>query len=185
MRSWGWSSAVCVPQASWGHRGAGEPRHTPPQRATVPSQSHLHFTAGPHLGQTPERKTACICTHCANLISKAYFHPVPHLTLTAATRKRQDGHRRSCLADGKPRPHYLQVQAGPQQTAGPQAASVQASAAAHTVALSSPQAAPTWPTRLSRAQEGDGPCWPSWEHTQGPPHPSPSACLPQLQPDEQ
>lgn len=70
----------------FGRLGCWRTLGTSPQRATVSSQSHLHFTAGPHLAWTPIRKTACICTHCANLISQAYFHPAPHLTLTTATR---------------------------------------------------------------------------------------------------
>lgn len=37
-------SSLC--STSW---GAGEPPYTLPQRATVPSQSHLDFTASPHL----------------------------------------------------------------------------------------------------------------------------------------
>lgn len=55
------------------------PAHTS-QRATVPSQSNLHFMAGPHLAWTPEGKTACICTHRTNLISKHIFTwYLPHL----------------------------------------------------------------------------------------------------------
>lgn len=107
---------------SWGAR---EPGHILPQRATIPSQSRLRFTAGPHLDRTPVRKTACICPHCANLILKAYFHPEPHLTRRAATRERQTGHRVSYSADEKRRPCELEVQAGPEQKVGPQAASAQ------------------------------------------------------------
>lgn len=107
-------SNLCT--TSW---GAGESRRALPQRATVPSQSHLHFTAGAHLAWTPVRKTACTCTHCTNLISKAYFHPVPHLTLIAATRERRAGHWAFLFSRWKTKACQLEVQAGPEQTVGP------------------------------------------------------------------
>lgn len=54
-----------------------------------------------------------------------YFHPAPHLTLTAATGEGQAGHWLSYSANGKPRPSELEVQVEPEHKASPRATSVQ------------------------------------------------------------
>lgn len=96
-----------------------------PHKGSLALPEALTFHCGPTPGlDTSKENSLCLCSP-GRLISKAYFHPGPHLTLTAATRERQRGPWHSCRAHGKPRPRYVQVQAGPGRKAGPQAASAQ------------------------------------------------------------
>ena len=82
-----------------------------PTKGPCPVTGPLTFYCGPAPGLDTGKKTACICTYWANLISKAYFYLVLHLILTAATRERQAGHQLSCSVDGKLRPRQLGIQA--------------------------------------------------------------------------